>query len=307
MATPALVPAPALPPDLSFSVPNPAKFSASPKQELRRYVAWLLRESEVPAFLWGPEVTRIYGSNTDFEYSMWAVKDEAMKKAVQVLNEAGLRPCKKGRRCAKHRSLPFPDQHYHKVLKHFNTHVSHGVYLYRKSRFFPHFPDPPLVDPKPDDRYYMLSSDKRLPDWSYSCVQVQRMSKDGYPVIIPTPARYLEAVCLQSVRHYEVQDGSYFWNEERCAMIHILEDRFTDTLKLDDLDEPWHEYGKLNIDRGYGDRAGDYGGQKYRLFLYLDMKKKGQLPPPETKARDRWLRPIPDLVREWGLPLDLLD
>lgn len=70
MATPALVPAPALPPDLSFSVPNPAKFSASPKQELRRYVAWLLRESEVPAFLWGPEVTRIYGSNTDFEVSV---------------------------------------------------------------------------------------------------------------------------------------------------------------------------------------------------------------------------------------------
>lgn len=70
MATPALVPAPALPPDLSFSFPNPAKSPASPKQELRQYVAWLLREAKVPAFLWGPEITRIYGSNTDCEVSV---------------------------------------------------------------------------------------------------------------------------------------------------------------------------------------------------------------------------------------------
>ncbi|RDH37401.1 hypothetical protein BDQ94DRAFT_166595 [Aspergillus welwitschiae] len=304
---PASAPAPA--PILPSWFLKHAHTPKRPSRDLRRYLAWLLREAKVPAFPWGPEVTRIYGSEADLRYSIWAVKDEAMEKAVQVLNEAGLPPCKNGRRCAvndpEYTSLPFPDHHYHTDLNYRQTHVTNGVYLYRKSRFFPLYPDPPLDDPKPDDRYYMLSSDKRLPDWSYPCVQ--RMSEDEYPVIIPTPARYLEAVCLQSIRHYEGQHGSDFWKEEESDMMEILGDRFIDILQLNDLDKPWREYGRRNLDRSYGDRMDDYNGHKYKLFLYLDLKKKGQLQPPETMERDSWMRPIPDLVKEFGLPLDLLD
>lgn len=66
----ALVPVPASPPDLCFSFLNPVRFPKLPSMKLRRYVAWLLREAEVPAFPWGPEITRIYGSENKFQVSI---------------------------------------------------------------------------------------------------------------------------------------------------------------------------------------------------------------------------------------------
>ncbi|KAI2964269.1 hypothetical protein CBS147323_6466 [Aspergillus niger] len=179
----ALVPVPASPPDLCFSFLNPVRFPKLPSMKLRRYVAWLLREAEVPAFPWGPEITRIYGSENKFQYHLWAVKDEEMEKAVQVLDKAGLPPCKHGRRCKvfdpQYTELPFPDHHYHTDHNYQVNGVTKGVYLYRKSRLFPSLPDPPLDDPEPKDRCYMLSSDSRFPDWNID--PAERLSEQKYP------------------------------------------------------------------------------------------------------------------------------
>ncbi|PYH38392.1 uncharacterized protein BO87DRAFT_455923 [Aspergillus neoniger CBS 115656] len=291
----ALVPAPALPPDLSFSFLNPAKFPAYPSPELRRYVAWLLREAEVPAFLWGPEITRIYGSKNKFRYHLWAVKDEEMEKAVQVLDKAGFPPCQNGLRCTvfdpQYTKLPSPDHHYHTDHNYEQDSVTSGVYLYRKSRLFPSLPDPPLHDLEPNDRYYMLNSDERFPHWNIGASE--RSSEQKYPVIVPTPARYLEAICLLAVRYMEGQHSSIFWNAEKYRMMNLLGDRFVDVLQLSDLDEPWYEYCRRNVDRSHSNRVDDWRGRKYQVMIYADLKEKGHLQPPETKEilQSRGLNP----------------
>lgn len=58
-------PAPILPSWFLKHVHTPKR----PSRDLRRYLAWLLREAKVPAFPWGPEVTRIYGSEADLRVS----------------------------------------------------------------------------------------------------------------------------------------------------------------------------------------------------------------------------------------------
>ncbi|GKZ82750.1 hypothetical protein AnigIFM56816_007571 [Aspergillus niger] len=307
----ALVPVPASPPDLCFSFLNPVRFPKLPSMKLRRYVAWLLREAEVPAFPWGPEITRIYGSENKFQYHLWAVKDEEMEKAVQVLDKAGLPPCKHGRRCKvfdpQYTELPFPDHHYHTDHNYQVNGVTKGVYLYRKSRLFPSLPDPPLDDPEPNDRYYMLSSDSRFPDWNID--PAERLSEQKYPVTIPTPARYLEAICLLAVRYREGQHSSAFWDEEEDRMMDLLGDRFVDVLQLSDLDEPWHEYCRRNVDRIYSDRVDDWCGRTYQALIYADLKKKGQLQSPETKEilRTRWLSGFfSELAKAQGLSPDAL-
>ncbi|KAL4908889.1 hypothetical protein BDW74DRAFT_74251 [Aspergillus multicolor] len=280
-------------PDLTKEV---VEFPSKINNRLEAYVTRLLEEVDIPSFIWGEPYLSILGSTTGFLFSGYVIPDEHIDRAAEVLEKAKFPPCTLGNKCTHFWELcthPYPDFHWHTDLRYFELpegpkdpndfiFFSGGVHLFRKSRLFWEFPDPPLGVPPEDDPYYMLTSDPRI-NQRYPCHVRGRQPKGYYPVKMPVPARYFEAMVLLRMRDVRARwlDGCWFVNT-----LYLLDSDHVLLLNLDtgDINEPFREYAKRRIFPQYAKEVGhEY---KYLLELFLDYKRKGKLPPPERPPRD---------------------
>ncbi|PLB53542.1 hypothetical protein P170DRAFT_463197 [Aspergillus steynii IBT 23096] len=288
------------------------KFPTDDCPELESYVARLLDEAGVPNFIWGEAIISILGVPTQITSSSWAIPDSLIDTAAKVLDDAKFPPCTQGREhCRVFNSMsthPYPDYHWHTDHRYptepptFTT----GVFLYRKSRLFWTFPEPPIGRPPPGDRFYMLTSDPRIRRLNPISRGPQSADPAVYPVKMPTPARYTEAMLLLTLRdlvgthalmHWEIESGYMLgWDDQKDG------DR---NLDVDELDEPFREWAKIMLDAQYGERIGDVVAYRWRHRTYVEMKRKNLLPPPEGPLNTFIWRPLEDRLRECDLPVDL--
>ncbi|RDW81249.1 uncharacterized protein DSM5745_04806 [Aspergillus mulundensis] len=281
-------------PDLTKEV---VEFPSRINNRLESYVTRLLEEVGIPSFIWGEPYLSILGSTTGALVSL-----PLPRLIYSLQSRASL--------MAKLCTHPYPDYHWHTDLKYFELpkkpgdliFFSGGVHLFRKSRLFWEFPDPPLGAPPKDDPYYMLTSDPRINE-RYPCHVRGRQPEGYYPVKMPVPARYFEAMVLLRMRDVRARwlDGCWSVN-----ILYLLDSDHILLLNLDtgDINEPFPEYAKRRIYEGYEKEKGhEY---KYLLEMFLDYKRKGKLPPPERPPREGE-RSFEALLQHWKVPYEQSD
>ncbi|KAI9367011.1 hypothetical protein BJX61DRAFT_547910 [Aspergillus egyptiacus] len=297
----------------------PAKLGAA----LDARVARVLDEAGVPNFTWGDCYLLIIGARFTPGFSGWVVPDELIDKAKEALDKDGFPGCFQGEQCHyywKNLALPFPDCHYHtdleypeKPQRHANgTSPSHGVLLYKQSRLFWEFPRPPLGAPAPYDQYYMLTSDPRIKNWPDSDSNSNgrgRHPEGRYPVKMAVPARYAEAMVLSHIRYLRADNVVKFYWER--VFHHLINPTYVMALnlKIDDINEPFREFVKRWVSEEHCKKVDDSWGLRYSYRLWLDMKKRKQLPPPERVEwkRQQTVLPLEERLQQLKVPYDESD
>lgn len=211
----------------------------------------------------------------------------------------------------KFSSLPDPDYHWHtdhnysQLPKWQGEWTSVGVHLIRKSRLFWTFPDPCLGPPPENDPYYMLVTDARIKSPEGSLAR-GRQPEGLYPVKVAVPARYTEAMMLLNLRDRRAGTGPPHSDVELGYLLdpyHIL----GLNLEVDELEEPFREWAKRQSDDFYAEKVvKDPQGARYELELYLDMKRRNQLPRPDKRRLGR-MEPFEELLQRFSVPYDKSD
>ncbi|KAL3469510.1 hypothetical protein BJX99DRAFT_265124 [Aspergillus californicus] len=279
-------------------------------------IAQLLDEAGVPNFIWGEPYLSYIGTSTGHCYSAWVVPDNCIDKAAVTLRNAGFPPCIKGSKCihfiwdATH---PWPDRHFHtdhvypEIPERATDHVpegNRGVHLFKKSRLFPSFKDPVLGTPAPDDRYYMTTADPRIKAHPRYGIR-RRQADDHYPVRMPVPARYFEALLLLRLRDALGHWTEIHWYLELISM--ITPDRVLGlNLDLDDLEEPFKEWGKrFAIEYSKGNHWEMVN--RYFCELYLKFKREGRLPEEDSPRYPLCAKVFDEHLRELNIPFEESD
>ncbi|KAL4802404.1 hypothetical protein BDV18DRAFT_65847 [Aspergillus unguis] len=271
---------------------------------LESYVTGLLEQAGIPSFIWGEPYLSILGSMTASFYSGYIVPDEDIDKAAEVLDKAAFPPCIHGKeKClvfSKYAWHPYPDYHWHTDLVYTELPKwpgdlpSIGVRLYKQSRIFWTFPKPCLGPPPKDDPYYMLVTDPRI-NTRPGGLAAGRQPEGLYPVKMAVPARYMEAIMLCRLRDKRKSPVADHWDVELNYL--AGDEIFGFNLQLNDLNEPFREWAKRMSNDNYAEKvANDFTGARYEVELFLDMKRRNQLPPPE---RRRWNYPQEESFKEY--------
>ncbi|PYH28907.1 uncharacterized protein BO87DRAFT_449914 [Aspergillus neoniger CBS 115656] len=143
----------------------------------------------------------------------FVVPDDRLDVTIRALRVAGLSedPCTAGNAgCCWAKiptyypyPLPWPAKHFHRYVKGrlFDEKVTvcYSVGLLRKSQWLWLMPDLPLEFPEPNDPNFILSTDRRLPDWD-----TDGFGNSFYPIKLLTPARWIESLFSLHIRDLSV-------------------------------------------------------------------------------------------------------
>ncbi|RAH48154.1 uncharacterized protein BO95DRAFT_429549 [Aspergillus brunneoviolaceus CBS 621.78] len=204
-----------------------------------------------------------------------------------------------------------PDYHFHLSFDSANRNPraigytpTRAIHLYRMPRLFPTFPIPPIGAPPRDDPYYRLTSDDRIRLFSHCDSKWTRGRQSDHaafhPVKIPQLARWVEVHQLRILRNLPAANtdgevmGVRWESAPRPHKYMILLVRYQMNVDITELSEPWRTLTAL-----WQEVSPEYDNQKpypnrrtrrkqmdsdYHKYLYelcINMKRRGELPPPE--------------------------
>ncbi|KAL2817693.1 hypothetical protein BDW59DRAFT_131835 [Aspergillus cavernicola] len=129
-----------------------------------------------------------------------------------------------------------------------------------------------------------------------------RVTDGLYPVKMPAPARYYEAMILLMPRDCRGQLTMGHWRVDARYMLRLDHCR-GQNLNLDDI-EPFREYAKRLTEEEYDTQKGDQTGTRYFCQLYLDMKRSNKLPAPERAQTPGEGWNFARLLPEYGIPFE---
>ncbi|KAH8424448.1 uncharacterized protein LDX57_002199 [Aspergillus melleus] len=113
---------------------------------------------------------------------------------------------------------------------------------------------------------------------------------------MPTPARYLEAMFLLDLRDLEGTRTSVHWQIEQNYIINDHESN----VDFNELVEPFRQWAEI----GWDEKADDPAGHRLKHEIYVEMKRKNQLPPAEEPGSDWGCRPLEERLRECNVSRD---
>ncbi|PWY87492.1 hypothetical protein BO70DRAFT_332391 [Aspergillus heteromorphus CBS 117.55] len=255
-------------------------------------VAYALDNAKVPYCIWGRPLLRIYGDSAT-QFSGWVIPDDRLEDASETLVSIGYRFCQIGEECDimqnGNGSHPHSDYHFHpdEVLQHSprNGLPTVTISLYPKSSILWSFPDPPVGLPEPNDAYYMLASDERLPchigaplsPW----LSWGRRSPERYPLKIPKPIKYLENMVARRCRALDGSEDPYHWMKEIYSLVNIMmSNRIPNLLFLDGVSSPFERYLAIMCNDIYPLSKRKEKAWEYLHVMYADLKNNFALPPP---------------------------
>ncbi|GLA05768.1 hypothetical protein AnigIFM60653_006279 [Aspergillus niger] len=280
---------------MAWELKEPDEYQSSYLFKWGSKIAKLLDHVKVPYVAWGDLMNShmIRDSDTNWGCLSWyghlgfVVSDDRFDAAIRALRVAGLSEdscypeyCHWANGPESCRlPYPWPAHHFH----HYVGDVKwvrgkqikcYPVGLYRKSQWLWLLPDLPLDFPEPNDPNFMLSTDRRLPDWD-----VEGFGNSFHPIKLLTPVRWIESLICQTIR-----DLSLKGNRGRAR--HIPVEEFHQRLArqlppelfhLDLLQQPFRTIYKLST-------VGDFGMYPL-LWLCLDRiweewQETGSMPDP---------------------------
>lgn len=182
-------------------------------RELLCSISRLLDAHGIPNLLWGDLVFNLCGVPLQVSVSTWpnhslpylsslqdfsiVIPDDLTEKARSVLEAAKFPPCQLGQTCPAiqpNRPAPRPYGHFN-IKQKGDPRKWFRVELHRKSELLWTAPNIPACTPDAEDPHYMLAKDARLPENSPREL-LDRMNPTDYPVKIPTPNLYAEALAM---------------------------------------------------------------------------------------------------------------
>ncbi|KAJ0425665.1 hypothetical protein BJY00DRAFT_308395 [Aspergillus carlsbadensis] len=286
-------------PNIPSAIPG-LTFPQEPRPKMESIVAELLDKAGVPNFIWGEPVLSVLGVPTSVFFTAFVIPDLHIEKAAQALTNAKFPLCTQGHDACTvfwdGRAHPYPDYHWHTDLRYMKCApaMAYGTFLYRKSRLFWSFPDPPIGAPPQNDPYYILTSDKHIAEQD---LPRGRASDKDYPVKMPLPARYTESMMLLELRDLDGQGRCDHWAIEINNLMELI--KASPNLCINDLREPFREWARRYADDEYSRKTDDLMGQRFALELHVKMKKRDELPPPEPG--NEWLASLEDRMRKHGV------
>ncbi|RHZ67348.1 uncharacterized protein CDV56_108863 [Aspergillus thermomutatus] len=166
-------------------------------KELVCSISRLLNAHGIPNLLWGDLVFNLYGVPLKVSDFSFLVPDDLIDEARDVLEAAKFPLCHLGQTChaiQPNRPAPLPCAHFN-IKQKGDPNRWFRVELHRKSDLLWRAPEIPACTPDDDDPHYMLGDDARLPEYSPR-ERLGRMDPSDYPVQIPTPNQYAEALAM---------------------------------------------------------------------------------------------------------------
>ncbi|OJZ84014.1 hypothetical protein ASPFODRAFT_35462 [Aspergillus luchuensis CBS 106.47] len=193
----------------------PPKHLGGRQLEFGSQIAKLFDYAKIPYVACGDLMNLHYhedGSATASDIC-FVVPDDRLDASIRALRVAGLSedPCTAGYAGCCWAKIP---DHYYPYpfpwpAKHFHRYIMEGFYekktacysvgLLRKSQWLWLMPDLPLEFPEPNDPNFILSTDRRLPDWDMNGI-----GNSFYPIKLLTPARWIESLFSLHIRDLSV-------------------------------------------------------------------------------------------------------
>ncbi|OJJ70664.1 hypothetical protein ASPBRDRAFT_677735 [Aspergillus brasiliensis CBS 101740] len=269
---------------------SPEEHDSSYRIEWGSKVAKLLDCAKVPYVAWGDLMDAHLCADFRTERTLcFVVPDNRLDAAIRALRLAGLSedPCRVdfcdwagSPDSGNYNSSPWPAHHFHffRRCQDFGreTTVCYPIGLLRKSQWLWLLPDPPLDFPEPNDPNFMLSTDRRHPDWD-----MKGFGNSFYPIKLLTPARWIESLFCQVIRDKSTIDRL------QCAWFRPVQ-RFHERLArllppelfhLDLLQEPFRTIYKLKTYQLY--YCPDYLlAEKMTDRLWEEWQEAGSMPDP---------------------------
>ncbi|RAH66112.1 uncharacterized protein BO66DRAFT_442331 [Aspergillus aculeatinus CBS 121060] len=170
-----------------------------------------------------------------------------------------------------------PDYHFHLSFDSANRNPrgtpTHPIHLYRMPRLFPTFPIPPIGALPRNDPYYRLTSDDRIRLFSHCDSKWPLGSQSDHeafhPVKIPHLARWVEVHQLRILRNLPAAK-----TDDECGY-HGAVGALAQEVS------PEYDNQKPYPNRRSRRKQMDSDYQKYLYELCINMKRRGELPPPE--------------------------
>ncbi|RHZ69150.1 hypothetical protein CDV55_101266 [Aspergillus turcosus] len=177
--------------DFKFRGDHPAN------KELVCSISRLLNAHGIHNLLWGDFVFNLYGVPLKVSDFSFVIPDDLIEEARNVLEAANFPVCHLGHTChaiQPNRPAPPPYAHFN-IKQKGDPRKWFRVELHRKSDLLWTAPEIPACTPDDDDPHYMLGNDARLPE-SSPRERLGLMDSTDYPVKIPTPNQYAEALAM---------------------------------------------------------------------------------------------------------------
>ncbi|KAL3446174.1 hypothetical protein BJX65DRAFT_309164 [Aspergillus insuetus] len=208
-------------------------FPAKINYEFESHIPRLLDEAGVPNFMWGEPYLGSIGSSTAFfirHNLSFGVPGHLIDKAGEALAKAPFSYASRAGTNVPHSTRESP------------TRMTTTSTRTRKSRLFWEFPDPALGPPPPKRPVLQLVGDPRIKTDNHNVRDSRQPKPAGlYPVKMPVPARYTEAMILLQLRDSRGHGSLGQWQAE---LLYLLDPTQIRDLSLDfqDLTTPFREY-----------------------------------------------------------------
>ncbi|PWY76105.1 hypothetical protein BO94DRAFT_549416 [Aspergillus sclerotioniger CBS 115572] len=261
---------------------------SNPISKLESYISRLLDEAGIPNCIWGERVLNILGTSVfdcpiyfggskcsvdqpftgHRRFLLWVIPDRYIDQAAQILDKAKL-----SRDGDNRAGWSMGDYVY---LPPSQLNVKQTIHLFRKSRISWTFPDPPVGRLGWEDSYfYCLTSDQKF---RHETIQLSdRPSEKDWPVKMPGPEPFFEALVSLCVREYEAPLTQSFWQKAAHRLVRdVLHRQNRPYMRIDNILSPFHFYD-AELSRAITQNAKD----RWLYDIYRAMKRLNELPRPE--------------------------
>ncbi|PYI02883.1 hypothetical protein BO78DRAFT_452951 [Aspergillus sclerotiicarbonarius CBS 121057] len=267
---------------------------SNPRQKIKGLessIARLLDSNKIPSFIWGESALAMYGARSTVHFSGWVIPGRFIGKATWALINAGYVCCQSDHRdrrdpraprpprCSKmsEQYHPYPDRHFHcrtDAATGEAKELAYSVALYKMKRLFWNTPEPPLSA--------LRSAHSGRMQVSY--FQLNRQTREDYPVRLLTPGQYLKGIIYLVLRDHHVQKFKRWqhWQQELGYLIGLFDQKSFQG-HLNGLDARFLEYMKHRNNSEYGYRD---SGARLLNQIFDEEKKEGRLPKPERGETD---------------------
>ncbi|PYI11271.1 hypothetical protein BO78DRAFT_413748 [Aspergillus sclerotiicarbonarius CBS 121057] len=240
--------------------------------QIESEVTQLLDNAGIHNCIWGEGILLMLGVSLTLEKFTWVIPDDEIDKANKALRYWTYERLMK----SEHPGKPYGECLGDYIYR-CSSNDRREVHLIRQSRLCWTFPRPPIWSPKPDDKFYMLT--REMQRLSEGLTLRDYSLRESYPVRMPKPARFLEALVLLRVRDLFVPKPFDPWGKQLKMIARHLFEVFV----CDGLLAPFGDY-LVRYKTQIKDEDRESFSYADLFKMYACLTKMRQLPLPDEQV-----------------------